>query len=209
MENINGNWDFLIYSCSFRQRKSQMAMQFGLFLAFVILILLFLKPASSASSAPSLYVAADKAEYPAACPEGMNVSNPPRANGTYKAQEIIIKNFKITESPEFMVGFGSINKSDSFYTASSQAPKEMPEVILKDADGKMHDIRAIIAPEGDGYRIAFQKSGMKKPGMYRLFVELEDREKEIWFTWGLVSANTKKSIYHPNETAEILIVVLD
>ncbi|MDY6778894.1 MAG: hypothetical protein SVU32_09590, partial [Candidatus Nanohaloarchaea archaeon] len=34
-------------------------------------------------------------------------------------------------------------------------------------------------------------------------------KKHLWFTWGLISINTKQSIYRPNETAEIYMVVLD
>jgi len=52
-----------------------------------------------------------------------------------------------------------------------------------------------------------------KPGIYKikttLTIDGTTYVVEDEFAWGLVSLNTKKSIYKPSETAEFVIVVLD
>jgi len=60
-------------------------------------------------------------------------------------------------------------------------------------------------------KVAFDQNS--KPGLYKLKTTLTVDGKtyvsEEEFAWGLVSLNTKKSIYKPGETAEFVIVVLD
>ncbi|EGP94726.1 Putative copper-binding protein, plastocyanin/azurin family protein [Nitrosarchaeum koreense MY1] len=52
-----------------------------------------------------------------------------------------------------------------------------------------------------------------KPGIYKIktifTVDGQRHETENEFAWGLVSLNTKKSIYKPGDTADFVIVVLD
>jgi len=65
-----------------------------------------------------------------------------------------------------------------------------------------------IEKTNDGYKIFINKR-MFRPGIYKLVIESDEEKEEYWFTWGLISINTRKSIYKPGETAEILMVVLD
>lgn len=56
------------------------------------------------------------------------------------------------------------------------------------------------------------KKGMK-PGIYQVttstIIDGEEINSTRWFAWGLITVNTKKPLYHPAETAHILLVVLD
>jgi hypothetical protein len=61
--------------------------------------------------------------------------------------------------------------------------------------------------------IKLLSEGDYKPGIYKIKTTLtkngETFTVESEFAWGLVSLNTKKSIYRPGEIAEFVIVVLD
>ncbi|KKL28087.1 hypothetical protein LCGC14_2378660, partial [marine sediment metagenome] len=61
--------------------------------------------------------------------------------------------------------------------------------------------------------IKLLSEGDHKPGIYKIKTTLtkngETFTTESEFAWGLVSLNTKKSIYRPGETAEFVIVVLN
>jgi len=63
------------------------------------------------------------------------------------------------------------------------------------------------------FNIKLLSDGDQKPGLYKIKTTLTKNGEtfvvEDEFAWGLVSLNTKKSIYRPGETAEFVIVVLD
>src|SRR6185312_10411774 len=85
----------------------------------------------------------------------------------------------------------------------------------------------VIAPDGTEIPIKSQFKKMKegqfdikllsgrygKPGMYTIKTTLVKNGKtydtQSQYAWGLVSLNTEKSIYHPGQTANMTIVVLD
>jgi hypothetical protein len=68
----------------------------------------------------------------------------------------------------------------------------------------------IIVTEEEGELIVTfdSKKGMK-PGVYTLRTEHKGQTIQKEFAWGLISLNTRKSIYRPSERAEFIIVVLD
>ncbi|RLG01856.1 hypothetical protein DRN58_00840 [Thermococci archaeon] len=110
--------------------------------------------------------------------------------------------FSLSEKPEFELW--TMNVPNTFTLKSN------PRVHLEGAHRKILNIKPIIERINDSlYKIKIPNKKSIKPGIYKLVVESDNEEEEIEFQWGLVSINTKKSIYKPNETSEILIVVLD
>jgi len=110
--------------------------------------------------------------------------------------------FELSENPKFRV------ETDELMLLSVEV-RTAPEVILKDSEDKVINVKPQIDANGNDYTIELPKKKSIQPGRYKLIVELSGERKEVWFSWGLVSVNTKKSMYHPNETAEILMVVLN
>ncbi|MCX6814804.1 MAG: hypothetical protein NTY20_04115 [Candidatus Aenigmarchaeota archaeon] len=84
-------------------------------------------------------------------------------------------------------------------------------VTLFNPDGAASQNEVNLTETSPGkYKIEILGDGRKiRPGLYRLVLESSSVQQEIWFRWGLISINTRKSIYHPGENAEILVVVLD
>ncbi|MFH0896869.1 MAG: hypothetical protein V1850_02325, partial [Candidatus Bathyarchaeota archaeon] len=70
-------------------------------------------------------------------------------------------------------------------------------------------IPAEITKKGKDYGIKVNGDRSFKPGLYKLVVEFDGGKEEYWFSWGLISINTDKSIYHLGETSEITMIVLD
>ncbi len=91
---------------------------------------------------------------------------------------------------------------------------ETIETFVYDGSGNLTDIEAEIEKIQEGtFEIKLLKERAFRAGVYKLEVELVQDERvyvvEKEFPWGLVSLNTRKSIYKPGETAEFIIVVLD
>ncbi|KAF5429887.1 hypothetical protein C5S39_08370 [Candidatus Methanophagaceae archaeon] len=91
---------------------------------------------------------------------------------------------------------------------------ETIETFVYDSSGALTDIAPEIAKIGEGkFAIELPKERVFQAGIYKLSVRLMKDEHvyvlESEFPWGLVSVNTRKSIYKPGETAKFVIVVLD
>jgi hypothetical protein len=91
---------------------------------------------------------------------------------------------------------------------------ETIEAFVYDSSGTITDIAPEIELISDGeFSITVPRARAFRAGVYKLEVELVQDERiyvvEKEFPWGLVSLNTRKSIYKPGETAEFIIVVLD
>ncbi|MCK4491092.1 MAG: hypothetical protein KAU03_00605, partial [Candidatus Altiarchaeales archaeon] len=108
------------------------------------------------------------------------------------------------EDPEFEVELESAVVSGLSLTTT-----ETIKAYLKDSSENPTGIEPEINRIGNKYQIKIPKKRSIHPGLYKLVVESGSHEEEIWFTWGLITVNTNKSIYRPNETAQIFIVVLD
>jgi hypothetical protein len=118
---------------------------------------------------------------------------------------------------------GSISESESGIAALGEPQKafkrwktanETIEAFVYDYSGKLTDIVPEIERIQEGtFEIKLLKERAFRAGVYKLEVELVQDERvyvvEKEFPWGLVSLNTRKSIYKPGETAEFVIVVLD
>ena len=94
------------------------------------------------------------------------------------------------------------------------AEKESIKTFVYNCKGELTDIEAEIEDMGGGtFSIKLPGKRAFRAGLYRLSVELVKEEHvyvlEDEFLWGLVSLNTRKSIYKPGETAEFIIVALD
>jgi len=91
---------------------------------------------------------------------------------------------------------------------------ETIETFVYDSSGDLTDIAPEIAKTCEGkFAIELPKEQAFRAGIYKLSVRLMKDEHvyvlESEFPWGLVSVNTRKSIYKPGETVEFVIVVLD
>jgi hypothetical protein len=118
---------------------------------------------------------------------------------------------------------GSISESESGIAALGEPQKafkrwktanETIEAFVYDYSGKLTDIVPEIERIQEGtFEIKLLKERAFRAGVYKLEVELVQDERvyvvEKEFPWGLISLNTRKSIYKPGETAEFIIVVLD
>jgi len=109
--------------------------------------------------------------------------------------------FRAEEAPEFELEIQTIGIN----ALTSLKPK----AHIEDSHGKSIEIEPEIKKSTEGYKIKIPRKRSIQPGLYKLVVDYEGEKEELWFQWGLVSVNTKKSIYKPGETAEILMVVLD
>jgi hypothetical protein len=92
--------------------------------------------------------------------------------------------------------------------------KKILETSVYDSQGMLTNIKPEVEEAKDGsFSITLPTTKGVRPGFYTLDVALiKDnvtyREQEE-FMWGLVSLNTKKSIYKPGEVAEFILVLLD
>jgi len=103
--------------------------------------------------------------------------------------------FKNDEDPEFDV---ELNEDKGI------------NVRLKDAKGRTIFVEPEVTKTANGkYNVKVPKGRGFKPGLHKLIIETTDGIEELEFAWGLITINTKKSLYHPGETAEIIMVVLD
>ncbi|AFS79937.1 hypothetical protein NKOR_00055 [Candidatus Nitrosopumilus koreensis AR1] len=115
----------------------------------------------------------------------------------------IKKTFSINENPNLEFEF------NDKWDAEEQIVTE-----IFDANGNQVTVDTSLVKIRDGkFKIDLDFNENQKPGLYKikttLSVDGEIHVVESEFAWGLVSLNTKKSIYKPEETAEFIIVVLD
>ncbi|MEM2160764.1 MAG: LamG-like jellyroll fold domain-containing protein, partial [Candidatus Nitrosotenuis sp.] len=85
---------------------------------------------------------------------------------------------------------------------------------IYDPSGSVTTLHSTFEKVRDGkFKIALSSDDIKQPGLYKIktiiTIDGEQYTSEKEFAWGLVSLNTKKSIYKPGETADFVIVVLD
>ncbi|QUC64508.1 hypothetical protein NsoK4_08815 [Nitrosopumilus sp. K4] len=83
-----------------------------------------------------------------------------------------------------------------------------------DKNGNKASLNVVYNKIRDGkFNIQFSPTVNTKPGLYKIIstftVNGIEHTIESEFAWGLVSLNTKKSIYKPGEKADFVIVVLD
>ena len=133
--------------------------------------------------------------------------------------------YLITENPELKFQYFASSDLKKFKRPLADSPGEMQTGGWKGHNGKI--TISVIGPDGsvvplkstfqklrDGkFDIKLGSHRYGKPGLYRVVIKLERDGKtytiQDQFTWGLVSANTQKSIYRPGETANFTIAVLD
>jgi len=123
--------------------------------------------------------------------------------------------FRSDEDPGFIVEYPDEEELFGLgATAAAQAAPVTVDAVVYDASGKRTDIKPKIDRiEENKFAITVPRERAFRAGVYTLAVELVKDERvyveEQEFPWGLVSLNTRKSIYKPGETAEFIIVVLD
>ncbi|MEM4326899.1 MAG: hypothetical protein QXZ13_01880, partial [Candidatus Diapherotrites archaeon] len=112
------------------------------------------------------------------------------------------KNFSLAEKPNIKVKVNS-NKSLS--------KKYLNFILEKNGETITIPEEEIIENENQILEILLKEKRNIRPGNYVLkaFSEEEEIEEYLDFSWGVLSVNTKKSLYKPNENVEIEIVVLN
>ncbi|KAF5438145.1 protein of unknown function (DUF2341), partial [Candidatus Methanophagaceae archaeon] len=148
-----------------------------------------------------------------------NASQKTFKNATENASQKTFKNVTENASREMLSSL-----SEEAAEAATGAPQkalkkwvtenETIETCVYDSSGDLTDLAPEIAKTGEGkFAIELPKARAFRAGIYKLSVRLVKDEHvyvlESEFPWGLVSVNTRKSIYKPGETAELVIVVLD
>ncbi|MEE8401766.1 MAG: hypothetical protein V3R86_06395, partial [Candidatus Hydrothermarchaeaceae archaeon] len=84
------------------------------------------------------------------------------------------------------------------------------KVRIEDAMGRLSFANPKITKTAKGrYTVQVRRARGFQPGLHKLIIETSEGTEELWFTWGLISINTRKGLYHPGEEAEIIMVVLD
>ncbi|MBN2251650.1 MAG: hypothetical protein JW724_06225, partial [Candidatus Altiarchaeota archaeon] len=114
--------------------------------------------------------------------------------------------FSPTEEPEFEL---RIVKGEELAGTKAVTPTETINAHVEDVHGTLIGIEPEIKKIGSTNLIKIPKTRKIKAGLYKLVVEYQGEVDEQWFTWGLLSVNTKKSTYKPGETADIIIIALD
>ncbi len=106
-------------------------------------------------------------------------------------------------------------KENGFLEDSSQKGTQVLRLIEgQDFEIKKHRAGFSIFSSAREVEVVLKDSRRIKPGIYKVTSYYENKNgtlsKEVlWFSWGLVSVNTEKPLYRPNETANLKIVVLD
>ncbi|MBN2014476.1 MAG: DUF2341 domain-containing protein, partial [Candidatus Altiarchaeota archaeon] len=110
-----------------------------------------------------------------------------------------------------MKKYFNANKNPEFILYSKKKPEKEKIKAIVYYGGQETDIQAEVEEMQDGnISIKILKKRAFRAGLYTLQVQVdEDHTIEREFSWGLVSLNTRKSIYAPGEMAEFIIVVLD
>ena len=125
--------------------------------------------------------------------------------------EIQSKNtFTADEEPEFNIKFldKEGNQITGFGLTIFDARKTL-EALVINPNGQEIKLEKELKKTRQGYNIKLKKERDFKPGLYKLRVKIKDYVEEQDFLWGLISLNTKKSIYKPGEEAELIVVVLN
>jgi len=109
---------------------------------------------------------------------------------------------------------GGVESEDPIQTDNWVGTDETIVGEVYDPDGNTISLNVEYEKLRDGkFSISLAFDQNSKPGLYKLKTTLTVDGKtyvsEEEFAWGLVSLNTKKSIYRPGETADFIIVVLD
>ena len=100
--------------------------------------------------------------------------------------------------------------SNKTFTIEAEPIENLIDVRVEDANNKTTGINGKIINLGNGeFDIELDKPRSFRGGEFKLVVSAGAYEEEYWFDWGLITVNTKKSIYRTGETAEFLMVVLN
>jgi len=120
----------------------------------------------------------------------------------------------LKKSADDLEKVGGVESEDPIQTDNWVGTDETIVGEVYDPDGNAISLNVEYEKLRDGkFSISLAFDQNSKPGLYKLKTTLTVDGKtyvsEEEFAWGLVSLNTKKSIYRPGETAEFVIVVLD
>jgi hypothetical protein len=95
------------------------------------------------------------------------------------------------------------------FPAIAYADKLQGQTAVYNAAGQKMDANVSVAQNGNGSAVTFSPSSSFVPGKYTLVVDDNGKQFKQDFTWGVLAINTNKSIYLPNETANLALAVLD
>ena len=99
---------------------------------------------------------------------------------------------------------------DSFIAKSLRLfAKDDSDISIYNAKNEKIEQEYLVQSSESKSSIQIKNSKTISPGIYTVELEKDGKIYEQEFVWGLISLNTKKSIYKPGETAELEIVLLD
>jgi len=127
-------------------------------------------------------------------------------------QRIKYKQFKKDQNPEFI--FPSLEDRRNFlkkFFAWIMGKKRQTQIELIDPQGDISN--ADISISGQEVKINRKNNRQFRPGLYKIkavIAEGDNAAEEIQeFEWGVLTVNTDKTIYQPNDTANLYFGVLD
>ena len=118
------------------------------------------------------------------------------------------------KSPEFIFDLTE-EKYSKILNASTKELEKLTTAQIVHSVYADEKIDAYVSVDNSTKKLKIQPKDLLKykPGLYKLSLKLRTLEGEVDieqdFTWGVIAVNSKKSIYHPGETAEIGIGVLN
>lgn len=83
------------------------------------------------------------------------------------------------------------------------------QAVIYNSKGERVDTNITVSKNGNGSAFTFSPDSSFVPGKYTLIVTDNGKQFKQDFTWGVLAINTNKSIYLPNETANLALAVLD
>ncbi len=87
------------------------------------------------------------------------------------------------------------------------------EAAIYDANDKKIEAKINVEKTNQGFEIDVEKTRTVKPGLNRIELKVKENGQESilekWFLWGVLTINTEKSIYLPEETAFLSFGVLN
>ncbi len=112
-----------------------------------------------------------------------------------RVQQLEKKVYQTTEDVTFAV----TNPDNQAFTTTVQ-----------DADGKSVTVPITESNNGTTTTVDLAPSNEIKPGLYKVLVsDEENNSTEQDFTWGVLALNLDKTLYHPQETGDIAMAVLN
>lgn len=127
--------------------------------------------------------------------------------------------FAYDEQPVFRYE-ATERQSGTFFNRLARGAKNLlgiktqpKKYTMRVTDEYFEDKVTISQDDGDEYVVEVDTDRSFRPGVYEIELEMSDGQNTFYitqdFSWGVLALNTDKTIYHPHETANLQMGVLD